>query len=270
MDQSIVLYGLTGMATGLLGSILGLGGGVFLVPLLTLAFGLPIRSAVAASLISVIATATTSAATSLRRGLVNVRLGLVLELATSVGGLSGGLVAAALAPQTLQRLFAATLALMGVVVALRSGRRNIVESDAEPGRLGGRLVEDGRAYIYHPRRLSLALSASLGAGAISGLLGVGGGIIKVPVLNAFCGIPIKVAAATSTFMIGVTASASAFLYFARGDVLLPITAAVALGALPGSVIGTRLSHAVEPRSIKVLMAVVLLVVALQMAIREGR
>jgi uncharacterized membrane protein YfcA len=125
---------------------------------------------------------------------------------------------------------------------------------------------EDRTYVYHVKRLPLGLAASLGAGAISGLLGVGGGIIKVPVLNAFCGIPIRVAAATSAFMIGVTGAASAFIYFGRGDVALPLTAAVALGALPGSLLGARLSHRVQARSLKLLMAIVLLVVGLRMAL----
>lgn len=267
MEGSLLAFLLTGALTGLVGSLLGLGGGVFLVPLLTLVFGLPIRSAVAASLVCVIATATASATTGLRRGLVNVRLGLVLELATSVGGIFGGLLAASLSTRALYGLFAGTLAVMGAVVALRSGRRNVLDSNEDPGPLGGRLLEGENAFVYRPTRLGLGMVASWVAGAVSGLLGVGGGIVKVPVLNAFCGIPIRVAAATSTFMIGVTASASAFIYLARGDVMLPVTAAVALGALPGSLAGSQLSHRAEPRSLKILMAVVLLVVAAQMALR---
>ncbi len=267
MSGTLLAFFATGAATGLVGSLLGLGGGVFLVPLLTLGFGLPIRSAVAASLVCVIATATASATTALRRGLVNVRLGLFLELATSVGGVLGGLLAASLSARLLHGLFAATLALMGAIVVLRSGRRNILEANQDPGRLGGRLLEGDNTFVYRPRRLGLGMLASLVAGGVSGLLGLGGGIIKVPVLNAFCGVPIRVAAATSTFMIGVTASASAFLYLARGDVLLPATAAVALGALPGSLAGSRLSHRAEPKSLKILMAVILLGVAGQMALR---
>jgi uncharacterized membrane protein YfcA len=257
---------LTGAGTGLLGSLLGLGGGVFLVPLLTLAMGVPIRAAIAASLISVIATASASATVNLNRGLVNLRLGLVLEVATSLGGLGGGLLAAHLSQRQLFLAFAAVMTLMGVLMAARSGRRNVIaDVNVDPGRLGGRLVEAGTPYVYRVRRLPVGLAASLGAGAISGLLGLGGGIVKVPVLNTFCGIPIRVAAATSTLMIGVTAAASAFLYFARGDVSLPLTAAVSLGALPASLLGARLSDRVPTRLLKLLMTVVLIVVAARMA-----
>jgi uncharacterized membrane protein YfcA len=266
-ELSAWLLVLAGAATGLVGSLLGLGGGVFLVPLLTLAMGVPIRAAIAASLVSVIATASASATVNLNRGLVNMRLGLVLEVATSVGGLAGGLAAALLTPRQLFLAFATTLATMGALMVARSGRRNVIpEADAEPGLLGGRLQEGDHSYVYRVRRLPVGLGSSLAAGALSGLLGLGGGIIKVPVLNTFCGIPIRVAAATSTFMIGVTAAASAFIYYGRGDVVLPLASSVALGALPASLLGARLADRVEARSLKIIMAVVLVLVALRMAV----
>jgi hypothetical protein len=258
-----------GMATGLVGSLLGLGGGVFLVPLLTLAVGAPIRVAVAASLISVIATASASATVSLKRGLVNMRLGLALEVATSVGGLLGGITSSLLSHRQLFVGFGITLSVMGIVMALRANRRNAIEdATLDPGLLGGRFDEGGRTYVYRAKRLPLALCSSLVAGAISGLLGVGGGIIKVPVLSSFCGIPIRVAASTSTFMIGVTAAASAWIYFGRGQIDLPMTAAIALGTLPGSLLGAQLSEKVQARSLKIIMAVVLVLVAGRM-LMEG-
>ena len=270
MSASPLLLFVTGAATGLVGSLLGIGGGVFLVPLLTLALGVPIRVAIAASLISVMATAVASASVNLDRGLVNIRLGLVLEVATAAGALFGGLIAGHLSPRQLYLIFAATMAAMGIVMALRSGSRNVIaDMTVDVGALGGRLQEGETSYVYRVRRLPVALFASLIAGAISGLLGLGGGIVKVPILNTFCGIPIRVAAATGTFMIGITTAASAFLYFARGDIALPITAAVALGALPGSLVGARVSERVATRSLKVLMVVVLLGVSLRMAM-EGR
>ncbi len=269
-DASPLLLFVTGAVTGLLGSMLGLGGGVFLVPLLTLALGVPIRVAIAASLISVMATAVASASVNLDRGLVNMRLGLLLEVATASGALLGGLLAAYLTQRQLFLTFAVTMASMGLVMALRSGRRNVIANPSvDVGTLGGRLQEGEAVYMYRVRRLGIGLFASLIAGAVSGLLGLGGGIVKVPILNTFCGIPIRVAAATSTFMIGITTAASAFLYYGRGEIVLPITAAVALGARPGSLVGARLSERVATRSLKVLMAVVLLGVGLRMAL-EGR
>jgi uncharacterized membrane protein YfcA len=264
-----LLLALAGAATGMLGAVLGLGGGVFLVPLLTLVFGLPIRAVIAASLFSVIATASASATVSLRRGLVNLRLGMLLEVATTIGGLAGGLVASRLSQRQLFLTFGGTLAAMGVLAALRSGRRNVIaDPSVDPGRLGGRITEGTTEYVYRVRRLGVAGAASLAAGAIAGLLGLGGGIVKVPVLTTFCGVPIRVAAATSTFVIGVTASAAAIPYLARGDVALPLTSAVALGALPGSLAGAWLSELVQARSLKLLMAVVLLGVGARMGL-EG-
>lgn len=257
----------TGAATGLVGSLLGIGGGVFLVPLLTLALGVPIRAAIAASLISVIATASATSAVNMERGLVNMRLGMTLEVATALGGLAGGIVGALLSQAQLFLVFGVTLAAMGLIMALRTGRRNVIaDPAAEPGLLGGRLSEGPRNYVYRMERLPLGLSASLVAGAISGLLGLGGGIITVPVLNAFCGIPIRVAAATSAFMIGVTAAASVFIYYSRGDLMPQLTAAIALGALPASLLGARLSPHVGARFLKLLMAVTLLAVGGRMAL----
>ncbi len=258
---------LTGAVTGLAGALLGLGGGVFLVPLLTLGLGVPIRVAVATSLLSVIATASASATVHLRRGLVNLRLGLVLEVATALGGLLGGLTSQLVSQRQIFLLFAATLCAMSVVMAGRSGRRNVIPDDGgEAGRLGGRVREGDVDYLYRFKRLPLGLCAALGAGAISGLLGLGGGIIKVPVLSAFCGIPIKVAAATSTFMLGVTAAASALVYYGHGDVDTRLAAAVCVGALPASLAGARLSGRVEARALKLLLAAVLLAVGLRMGL----
>jgi len=257
---------MSGAFTGFVGALLGLGGGVFLVPLLALGLNLPIRTAIAASLISVIATSSASSTVNLNRGLVNLRLGLVLEVATSIGGLGGGVLATLLSQRQLFLVFGSTLVAMGLLVVLRSGRRNVIaDSEADPGPLGGRLQEGEQTYVYRVKRLPLGLGASFGAGAISGLLGVGGGIVKVPALNTFCGVPIRVAAATSAFMIGVTAAASSFIYWSRGDISLVTSAAVALGALPAGLLGARFSERIDPRSLKMLMAAVLLVVGARMA-----
>lgn len=265
------IYASIGALTGVLGAMLGLGGGVFLVPVLTLVFGVPFRTAVAASLISVIATASVASTVNLGKGLVNFRLGMSLEIATTVGGLTGGLLAALLTQRQLFAIFGVTLAAMGVIMAFRSGRRNVIaDAGVLPGLLGGQIEVGERVYVYQMRRAPLAFGASLLAGSISGLLGLGGGIIKVPILTAFCGIPIKVAAATSAFMIGVTAAASAFVYYGRGDLHLALAAAIALGALPGSLAGARLSHAIEARSLKLFMALVLFLMGGQMAFKAWR
>jgi len=183
LATSPALLFVTGAATGLVGSLLGLGGGVLLVPLLTLALGVPIRTAIAASLMSVIASASAAATVNLRRGLVNVRLGLVLEVATSAGGLAGGIAASLLSERQLYAAFGVVMAAMGAAMALRSGTRNVIaDLSVSPGRLGGTLQEGATTFVYRVRRLPLGLFASLVAGAVSGLLGVGGGIIMVPAM----------------------------------------------------------------------------------------
>jgi uncharacterized membrane protein YfcA len=257
-----------GAATGIVGAMLGVGGGAFLVPLLTLALHVPIRAAIATSLISVIATTSAATSVNLEQRLVNMHLAMSLEVATSIGGMGGGLAASLFTTQQLFLLFGTILGVMGVAMLRRSGTRNVIpDLSVDPGRLGGRLQEGDTTYVYRVKRLPLAYGASLVAGSISGLLGLGGGIVKVPVLNTFCGIPMRVAGATSAFMIGVTAAASVFIYYGRGDVNLHLAGAVALGALPGSLFGARLARRVHARWLKVIMAVLLFLVGGRMALR---
>lgn len=263
----LIIFGFTGALTGMIGALLGLGGGVFLVPLLALGFHLEPRTAVAASLVAVIANSSTTTMVNMKRGLVNVPLAFTLLLSTSVGGLAGGTIAEHISTRTLYAIFAATLLIVSIIVTSRSGTRNVIDdANLEVGSLGGRVEEGGRTLSYVMKRLPLAMIVSLVAGAISGLLGVGGGVIQVPVLNSFCGIPIRVAAATSAFMIGPTAAISAFLYLGRGDVNPLITAAIALGSLPGSVLGAWLSQKIAVRSIKGILATSLILVALRLSI----
>lgn len=263
----LLLYGLCGALTGLLGALLGLGGGVFLVPLLALGFGLSPRTAVAASLVAVIASSATATTLNMRRGLVNVSLAFTLLLATSTGGYLGGTLAEHISTRALYALFSSTLFVIALIVTVRSGSRNVLaDATIEVGWLGGRVVEQGRTLSYLMKRLPFAMVVAVAAGAISGLLGVGGGVVLVPVLNAFCGIPIRVAAATSAFMVGTTAAVSAFIYVGRGDMDPFITAAVALGSFPGSALGAWLSKKMPVRSIKGILATSLILVALRLSV----
>ena len=218
---------LTGAGAGCFGAILGVGGGIILVPVLVLAFHVPIHYAIGTSIITVVATSSMAGSFNLERGTVNIRLGMLLEVATALGALGGGLLAGIASPRTLMTLFAVILAPVGVLM-LRKG----IQEESEP-------AED--ASQYRLRRLPVAMGLSLGAGTVSGLLGIGGGIIKVPALTLFCNVPARVATATSTFMIGVTAVASAFLYFGRGQVRPALSAVVILGVLAGSALGTQVA-----------------------------
>ena len=263
----LLAFGLAGALTGALGALLGLGGGVFLVPLLALGFGVEPRTAVAASLVAVVTSSSTATMVNMRRGLVNIPLAFTLLLTTSVGSFAGSNLAHHISTRALYAIFAATLFVVSIVVTYRSGLRNVIDDPTlEVGALGGRIEEGGKTLSYRMRRLPLAMIVSGIAGAISAVLGVGGGVIQVPVLNSLCGIPIRVAAGTSAFMIGPTASISAFFYLSRGDMDPLITAAVALGSLPGSVFGAWLSQRIAVRSIKGILATALIVVALRLSL----
>jgi hypothetical protein len=265
--SDLVVFGLTGALTGLAGALLGLGGGVFLVPLLALGFHLEPRVAVAASLVAVVASSSATTMLNMKSGLVNVPLAFTLLLSTSIGAHGGGTIAQHISTRALYFIFAATLFVVAAVMTSRSRTRNVFDdAGLDVGRLGGRVVEEGKTLSYVMKRLPLAMGVSLLAGAISGLLGVGGGVIQVPVLNSFCGIPIRVAAATSAFMIGPTAAISAFLYLRRGDMDPLITAAIALGSLPGSALGAWLSRTMHVRSIKGVLAGSLILVALRLSV----
>jgi uncharacterized membrane protein YfcA len=263
----------SGVGAGGLGALLGLGGGVFLVPFLHLALGFPLKSAAAISLCTVIATSSTVSAGRAGTQLINLRFGMVLEVATVAGSLLGGITAQAFAESTLQRTFGVVAIVVAIVMLGRLNRRNVsFDPTLDPGRLGGRYYEEesGSIVTYRIRRLPVGLLASFLAGNVSSLLGIGGGIIKVPALNAWCGMPMRAAAATSAFMIGVTATGGAIIYYGRGD-LPPLAAAPAvLGVQLGSWMGLQFGQRASARWLKVLMAVVLLIVAVLMFLRGGR
>jgi hypothetical protein len=266
-DATALVVFVAGVVAGGLGAALGIGGGVFLVPFLNLAVGMPVNSAAAISLSTVIATSSSVSAGRAGQQLINLPLGMVLEVATVAGSLLGGLTAQMFTESTLQRLFGIVAAVTGLAMLGRLDRRNVLlDPSAVPGRLGGRFYdeESGGMVAYRPKRLPLALSASFLAGNVSAWLGIGGGIIKVPVLNAWCGVPLRVAAATSALMIGVTATTGAIIYYGHGD-LEPLSAAPAvLGVQLGSWLGLRTGTLVSAKWLKMLLAGVLFVVAVLM------
>ncbi len=253
--------------------MLGLGGGVFLVPLLNLALGFPLRTAAAISLCTVIATSSSVSAGHAGSKLINLRLGMVLEVATVAGSLLGSLTAHLFSEAALQRLFGAITVLTAFAVLARINRRNVIrDAEADPGMLGGRFVdeESGGVVTYQIKRLPVALLASFAAGNVSSLLGVGGGVLKVPALNTWCGVPVRAAAATSAFMIGVTATGGAIIYYGRGDLPAALAAPAVLGVQLGSWAGLRLAGRVPARWLKLLLTIVLLVVAVLMFLRSVR
>jgi uncharacterized membrane protein YfcA len=253
-----------GAVAGALGSLLGIGGGVFLVPFLNAGVGLDFKVAAATGLLTVIATSSIVSARRAGRGLINLRLGMLLEVATTIGGLIAAFTVAYLSEHTLALIFAIVTMAIAALMLTRLDRRNVLDSSLSPGQLGGRFHDDdtGREVAYQVKRLPLGLAASFVAGYVSGTLGIGGGILKVPVLNAWCGVPMRAAAATSALMIGVTAAASAPQYFARGEVNPPVAAAAVIGVLLGSRLGFLFGSRTRVKWLKLLMALILAAVSI--------
>jgi uncharacterized protein len=262
-----------GAVAGSLGALLGLGGGVFLVPFLNLVLGFPFTVAAAISLTTVIATSSSVSAGRAGKQLINMKLGMLLEVATAAGSLLGGVTAQFVSQSLLQRLFGGVAIIVAAIMLTRLQRRNVILDPAiDPGVLGGRYYEEeSRATVtYRVKRLPVAVAASFIAGNVSSLLGIGGGIIKVPILNAWCGVPLRAAAATSAFMIGVTATAGATIYYGHGQLSPALAAAAVLGVQLGSWGGLRFGAAASAKWLKVMMAAVLIIVAAMMLMRGGR
>lgn len=244
---------------------------MFLVPLLNLGFGFPLRVSAAVSLATVIATSSSVSAERAQENLINLRLGTLLEVATVAGSLLGGVSAHLFAESTLQRLFGAVAIAVAIAVFSRVNRRNVIlDPAAAPGRWGGVFVdaEHGAPVTYQVKRIPVALIGSFLAGNVSSLLGIGGGIIKVPVLNAWCGVPLRAAAATSAFMIGVTATGGAIIYYGRGDLPPLLAAPAVIGVQLGSWAGLRWADRATARALKILLVIVLLGVAALMFTRS--
>ncbi len=262
-----------GTIAGALGALLGLGGGVFLVPFLNLVLGFPFSAAAAISLTTVIATSSTVSAGRAGKQLINMKLGMLLEVATAAGSFLGGVTAQFVAQSVLQKMFGFVAVIVALIMLSRLRHRNVILDPAvDPGVLGGRYHEDesGCTVTYRVKRLPLAVAASFVAGNVSSLLGIGGGIIKVPVLNAWCGIPLRAAAATSAFMIGVTATAGAVVYYGHGLLQPALAAAAVLGVQLGSWGGMKFGAAASTKWLKILMAAVLFIVSAMMFVRGGR
>ncbi|HEX7154694.1 MAG TPA: sulfite exporter TauE/SafE family protein [Thermoanaerobaculia bacterium] len=258
-----------GLAAGAFGALFGLGGGVLMVPLLVVALHIPIHNAIATSLLTVIATSSAATARNVRDGIANLRLGVSLELVTVLGAIAGGAIAGLIPPRVLMIMFATTVMLLAFMMFRGSEPPPLAEEPADAGFLAQLHASYfdpklGREVRYGVQRLPLALGVSTIAGTLSGLLGIGGGIVKVPTLSLYCGVPIKAAAATSNFMIGITAMASVVAYFGRGEVLPTVTAASVLGVIAGSRAGLWLAERTHAEVLRRWFGVVMVLIATQM------
>jgi uncharacterized membrane protein YfcA len=264
-----------GIATGLFGSLLGLGGGVLLVPLLTLGFDLPVREAVGVSLVCVIITSAASATVFLDRQVANLRLGMVLELFTAIGALVGGTIAFLLDERFLAGLFSLLLAYTAVTMLRPRGRDAAgdgVAAAADPDDVPSqtsrtRLGDAMSGGSYRTRNPIPGAIGGVGGGVMSALLGIGGGLVMVPVMHVVMRVPLRVATATSNFMIGVTASTSAIVYLLRGGIDPYATGPAAIGVFVGAAIGSRIAHRVDVGVLRLLFAAVLTYTAFLMARR---
>ncbi|MHB1344182.1 MAG: sulfite exporter TauE/SafE family protein [Thermoleophilia bacterium] len=271
--MELLAFGLVGLAAGLLGSPVGLGGGILIVPFLSLLVGVPIHEAVAASLVAVVATSSSSTVGFLSRGLVNLRLGLTLETTMTLGAALGGFASVAFDQEALSAIFAVVLGVMALSLSWRIERPGSEDASASaggapPGRLSGRFFDEylGNHVSYSVARVPAGLATSLVAGWLSSLLGIGGGVVNVPTMTMLMGVPMKAAAATSSFMIGLTAVAGATVYYLH-DLLDPAVASpVALGALLGAAGGARLASRLSGTVLRRVLSVVLILLAVQMAL----
>ena len=251
----LALFG-TGALAGGVGALLGLGGGIFLVPALTLLFHLPVRIAVGTSLVSVIATSAGVAASASEESGADVMLALRLEIATAAGAVVGGLVAGFVPANALAILFA--------VVVFATAAYTLAKN------LRGAGDEKMYRRDYTARNWVAGSSTAGLAGMVSGLLGVGGGFIKVPTMYAVMGVPLGIATATSNFMVGITAAASVFVYIGRGDVRPLIVVPTAAGVFLGAVVGSLLQSRVKVGALRWALVVLLLGIGVQMLVRGLR
>ncbi len=242
MIGPFLLLLLLGLVAGTFGALVGLGGGIILVPVLSLWLGLPITVAVGVSLVCVIATSSGAAAIYVQQRLTDMRLGMLLELASSAGAVTGALIVPYLSPALIKGLFG--------VFLLYSAFLMVRNRTAEP--------ERADLLNYQPRNYPLGLGVSYAAGNVSAILGIGGGPIKVPLMNVFMGVPLRVAAATSNFLMGVTAAASAILYYSRGDVYVAVAAPLSVGVFAGAFLGSWLAKRIHSRWIRFVLVAVLL------------
>jgi uncharacterized membrane protein YfcA len=260
-------------AAGFVGAVFGIGGGVLLVPALTLLFKVPIRTAIGASLISVVATSAGASAAFVRDRLTNLRVAMTLEVATASGALVGAALVGVMPARVLEGLFALTM-IFSAIEAVRATRRGEVRQDSD--RLARKLRLEGSypaadgPVEYGVRRVLRGAGMMSLAGVASGMLGIGAGVLKVTAMDFVMGLPFKVSSATSNFMIGVTAGAAGIVYLARGDVATTIAAPVALGVVAGALLGTRILLRTRVRVLRAAFVALLAFVGAQMAWRACR
>ena len=261
----IILFG--SYFAGLLGSLTGLGGGFVIIPLLTLLLHVDIHYAIGASLVSVIATSSGSAAAYVKEGITNIRLGMFLEIATTAGAFTGAILAIYVSTQFIAILFG-TILVLSAIISLRPKEEHIVHHEtylSKNLKLGGTYPVNGRIVKYGVSNIAGGFFMMIFAGIISGLLGIGSGALKVIAMDGLMRIPFKVSTTTSNFMIGVTAAASAVVYLQRGYIHPALAMPVVIGVLLGAISGSKiLVNATSSNWLRWVFAIVITALAVQM------
>ncbi len=258
---------------GIFGAVLGLGGGMIVTPALTMLFGIDIKYAIGASLIAVIATSSGAAAAYTRDKITNIRAGMFLEIATTIGAVIGAFLAGIIAPNILYGIFG--MLLFYTAIMMLKNRKGELPQNVEMSKLGEKLNLGGKYYDkalkkeveYNVDNVYGGFGVMLGAGVLSGMLGVGSGSFKVMAMDLFMKIPLKVSSATSNFMMGVTAAASAGVYLFRGNIDPKIAGPVALGVLIGSTVGARIMQRIKSTTIRKIFVPVILYVSIDMIMK---
>lgn len=254
-------------AAGLLGSLTGLGGGVVVIPLLTLAFGVDFHYAVGAALVASISTSSGSGSAYVKEGITNIRLGMFLEIATTIGAVCGAIVAVWLDNDFIAILFGCVLILTAVMQFRRKSDHDGVVGSEAARRLklfGSWPQKDGTVKHYELRRVGSGFGVMYIAGILSGILGIGSGVLKVIAMDGIMKVPFKVSTTTSNFMMGVTACASAVVYVQRGQIEPGIACPVMIGVLMGALTGARLLKRLDVRVLRRIFCIVILLVAVNM------
>jgi uncharacterized protein len=266
---TLVVWAISTLA-GFLGALTGLGGGVIVVPVLALALGVDIKYAIGASLVSVIATSSGAAAAYVKEGYSNIRIGMLLEIATTLGAILGAFLTAYIGTHAIAIIFG--------LVLIQSAFQSFFSSTPDAGapvasdslakrlRLGGAYPVNGRPQEYGVRNVPAGFGLMFGAGTLSGLLGIGSGAVKVIAMDRAMKIPFKVSTTTSNFMIGVTAAASAGVYLSRGYIDPRVAMPVMLGVLGGAFLGTKVLVHAPVRTLRTVFAIVILLLAIEMIV----
>jgi uncharacterized membrane protein YfcA len=287
VDAGLLIgFGVVAAVAAILGSMLGLGGGVFLVPILTLFFGVDQKVAIGASAVAVVTNSVVGSSVHVRSGFTNLRLAVLLQVTTAAGATAGALFGVGADPAIVSAVFGAVLLYAAISMLLRGDKRPTAGGVATPAgdpaptrappavpadrwRLDDSFLDPatGGTVRYAPRRLPLGLGVSVGAGVISGMLGVGGGVVMVPAMNLAMAVPVKAAVGTSAFMVGITSVATAFVFYSQGEIDPTVVVPAVVGVLLGGQFGSRLTRRLRAQRLAALFSAILFYLGLSLLLQ---